>query len=224
MFIVVTICLALVVFASAIDSSEIEIISFSATPNDIYTQAVNSKTVDKTDSSVNSISINIYDVVSDGQTSATLTLNFDSKSVVVGMTGTIKRYSSVKGYVGVFDGVATINGEEEQITADVNYLSDEEHFTAITIGCAGDKVPQIEFFGSFTDAISELATLEIKSNEELYVSSQNNNSIITDELLSTTAVDATTRLQSTGTKVSSGYETATISLYHANELRNQGVM
>lgn len=149
-----------------------------------------------------------------------LTCYINDEYINVDVKGQISYYSEEEGYVAVLDGIGVIDGNEEMITVDMIYHNSKDVFTAITIGSAGKLNPQIIFFGTYTDCIANLS----EANIELSLKSKvpENEQIDIPNMLQ--SVDATTKFQATKTNYISQYESVTISLYHADELRNQSSM
>jgi hypothetical protein len=199
-------------------------IEFSAKP----TSSIMVKT---SDSTIQSISLK-FDSLSSKGTSGELVFNTMKGSYSAKLSGYFEHFKDANGYVGVFDGILydyyalteKDNNEPSitRVTVDVNYISAEDNFTAITIGAAGaDVEPTISFFGEYSDSIGKLC--EQKRIDVL----NKRSSVLQDSAVSSNeplSVDAATRFQSTATKTASGYSVATISIYYANELRNQSSM
>ena len=164
------------------------------------------------------------------QTSGNLILETETGNYSININGYFKKYDNAKGYVGVFDGVIenyyasytniVEKDKSTRVTVDVNYLSNDENFTAITIGSAGDDIePKIIFFGEYTDSIRKLCN----SKSADVIEKRNKANLDTSQSVPL-SVDAATRFQATNTKTASGYSVATVSIYYANELRNQSSM
>ncbi|MGN1047538.1 MAG: hypothetical protein ACI4QZ_02910 [Eubacteriales bacterium] len=201
-------------------SSKIE---YSAFINGNYNKCFNTKDKDQRNYKITQIDCSINNLVNSKEATGNLSMVVNNKIVSTNVIGTIEYFSQKNGYVGVLDGFALIDNVVESITLDFMYINKNNNFTALTIGCAGDILPQIVFLGEYTDELSELSTLNTNK-----ILAEKNDDVLLDsytELSETNnSVDATTRFQATSTKVVSGYETVTISLYHADELRNQSSM
>ena len=127
-----------------------------------------------------------------------------------------------EGFVGIFEGM--IN-DEIPINADVTY-TDEETFLILTIGYLGTDIFETAMFGSYSESLATIN--ETKYNVDMrdfeaMASSVSNFYDSNDEgLVETQAVDATNRLQgSTSLYYVSGKPVSTLSVYHANQIRNQ---
>jgi Ni,Fe-hydrogenase maturation factor len=197
---------------------------FSASANEKFSEAVK-ENISKDQGKVRNYAVtkiicSIGGPLSSKQINGKVSLIIDDSVVSTQVTGTFTYFDSVDGYVGVLDGTAKINGKTEQITLDIVYHNDKDNFTAVTIGCAGDIVPQIVFFGEYSSAVSKISELNVKKilAEKSAVLPE------CERDFSQKSIDDTLRFQSTDTKVTSGYETVTISLYHQNELRAQSAM
>ncbi len=174
---------------------------------------------EKRNYTVSSISVSIQNLKSTCATKASITITFPEKQISVPATGKIDSYDT-NGYVGVLDAVISYNNKIEQLTLDFNYISKSETFSVLTIGCAGKIAPQIIYFGEFSSNISKLSALNVQAKKGSVPSNetQSNDSVMS------TAVDATIRLQGYDTIDASGYDAATIAIYHANEIENQNTM
>jgi hypothetical protein len=145
--------------------------------------------------------------------------------------------NGVCGYVGGLNGLiyndrpATYrNGLEryvnneyymQRVVLDINYIPKSgDNFSTLTIGSIGQTVPTILFFGDYTDALQKITAKYIKISNTRSAASD----IKTDTEVTAYAVDGDLRFQSKAyVNTSNGY-VACVSLYHANELRNQGNM
>lgn len=144
-------------------------------------------------------------------------------TIQVKTSGTVEYFDDAGGYASVMDGLAFIDGAYKHVTIDMLYINENDNFTALTIGRAGKEIPVIYFYGQFSENISSLSEQNVEKTRVEMVAE----SVATENdypQMRSTSVDATTRFQSTDTLTSSGYEMVTISLYHANELRNQSTM
>lgn len=198
-----------------------EKIEFSATLNEVFTQASSQKkkkNVVSREYEITDIFLSLNKLSTTSYVNGEASLNIRGEKIYVDLIGTLNYFIDQNGYVGVFDGTTFIDDVEEQITIDMLYINEKINFIAVTIGCAGDIIPQILFFGEYSDSISALSSANIKKITSERIE-QHNSSTIRE-----TTVDATTQFQSTRTNTANGYETVTISLYHANELRNQSSM
>lgn len=206
-------------------------ISFAASINDEYTDAINSgnkttrsntRQYNVTDLSMNLSFVNATDVTGNA------VMVIDDNLVDIPVEGQIHTFEGVAGYVGVLDGEwiigTTIDGEllKKRITIDLNYISPVETFTAVTVGSVGSEKPEITFLGDCTSNISEL----ISTNTEYSMNMRANNvAVDTPEAESPQSrVNARIEYRCTATSNESGYETVTVSLYHAAELENQNEM
>lgn len=147
---------------------------------------------------------------------ATISLIIDGGVLTAEALGCLNQYDN--GCAGVFDGYVEINGRAERITLDLMYQNKNENFTAVTIGCAGDEEQQILFFGELSPAIGKLSEAHIQASHAAMKDSGY------EAAATANAVDTTNRYQATNTKNASGYPVASISLYHANELKSRSSM
>ncbi len=164
-----------------------------------------------------SISVKIQDVNTGVQIPAEIILMFNECKYTVETKGELVRYDDMNGYVGVFDGTIVINDVQEHLTVDLLYISNSENYAIVTIGCADETAPLITFYGEFTDQIGELS-------EENYVKvfSEANVEVCDTDIMP--LVNAATDFKATGSATSGGYDTATVTVCFADELRNQGIM
>lgn len=147
---------------------------------------------------------------------ATVSLVIDGAVQTANTLGCLDQYEN--GYAGVFDGYIEISGRSERITIDLLYQNQNENFTAVTIGCAGDEKQQILFFGELSPAVGKLSEAHVQASRAAMKDTGN------EAVTAANAVDTTNRYQATNTKNASGYPVATISLYHANELKSRSSM
>ncbi len=114
----------------------------------------------------------------------------------------------------------------EELKATISLIIDGGVLTAEALGClnqydngcAGDEEQQILFFGELSPAIGKLSEAHIQASHAAMKDSGY------EAAAAANAVDTTNRYQATNTKNTSGYPVATISLYHANELKSRSSM
>lgn len=143
----------------------------------------------------------------------------------------------ITGYVGVFEGKLS---DGTAVITDATF-TDSELFAVITVGSLGVNDPAILFYGQLTDTLGSIAD---KHSEEVIIQRnlekrQGNgvaeysiedeaNEADTDRTSIDTGimplVDAATKFQGYDTAPNAGYSFGVLSLFHADELRNQGVM
>ncbi len=137
------------------------------------------------------------------------------------------------GYIGVYEGFFINSAEKTSIDSvsvaegipvivDVTF-TDKEVFAALTIGYATEKtIPEIIFFGNLSDELGAISTeyttktlaaQEAKAMDEMVFPSNEGKS-----------VDGETKLQANTTIKLGNYMAGALSLFHGDELRNQGSM
>ena len=157
----------------AIDNAP-SLISYSASINEIYTNAVNiSNNKPRNhvpEEKITDIKLVLQNVSTNSKVMGTITMCYgDDILISESVNGYLETFDGADGYVGVLDGFITVdiseNGKEtrERLTVDLNYLSPTENFTAVTIGSVGAKVSQILFFGNKSERITELMNINTES-------------------------------------------------------------
>lgn len=212
--------------------------SVSATTEDIqvstsaieYSAALNERYTDEYQSmfgvpnyTITNFGVNISSIASDGSITANITVAINQNLLALTATGNAQLYSG--GYAGVLDTYISIDGLYKPMTVDFMYFSPNENFTVVSIGSIGESLPNAFFFGEYTHSISSISschTQAVTARQNAIAEFESTPSLV--DSTSTSSVDATVRYQSTSTYSESGYELVTISLYHANELRNQSSM
>ena len=157
----------------AIDNDP-SLISYSASINEIYTNAVNisnNETRNRVpEEKITDIKLVLQNVSTNSKVMGTITMYYgDDTSISEPVNGYLETFDGIDGYAGVLDGFITVdiseNGKEtrERLTVDLNYLSPTENFTAVTIGSVGANVSQILFFGNKSERITELMNINAES-------------------------------------------------------------
>lgn len=148
------------------------------------------------------------------------------------MTGTYNQVidNGENGYIGVYEGVLpVIPGTDLALTsenttpviADITF-SNSEMFVGLTLGYAADKKPSILFFGEFTETLSNFAAINYSNlTEKREIEKTKDDFCLNSDQL---RADGTCRLKGY-TSVNMGTNAAGgLSVFHANELKNQGLM
>lgn len=164
----------------AIDNDP-SLISYSASINEIYTNAVNiSNNKPRNhvpEEKITDMKLVIQNVSTNSKVTGTITMYYgDDILISESVNRYLETFDGADGYVGVLDGFITVdiseNGKEtrERLTVDLNYLSPTENFTAVTIGAVGAKVSQILFFGNKSECLTKLmninAEISMKTNSK----------------------------------------------------------
>lgn len=160
---------------------------------------------------------------------ASITFSIDEHVYTVNMTGMLDAISSGTntGYVGVFEGTfdpdsndptfAPLSKSDLPIIADIVFTGNES-FCALTFGDASEnKNPIIYHFGIYSDSIRNISKAYI-------VSLENDNIAIAAKSTSRATVDAEMRVQDYAAIKSGTYSLGEVSIFHANQLRNQNTM
>lgn len=161
-----------------------------------------------------------------------VSLNTDAKSVAISgpfdviLTGCVEdiSYNNIEGYIGVYEGSLD---DGTHIIVDAVYTA-EEVFVAITLGFLGTEDFAVMFYGDLTNRlklISNMHAAEVCANQE--TSDDNLVADVAPETVAVPYVQAETIFQGTSSvysDVSARYLFGVTSVYHADELRNQGVM
>ena len=129
------------------------------------------------------------------------------------------------GYVGVYEGLIKNNQSELWVIADVVF-TDEEAFSLLTIQTSQGDYPQLAYFGELTGSLGAISSayseklLETLQRETAVENQLNKLSYPLDNS-NTRAVDAEIREQLVLPIRIEQTEVGELSIYHANELRNQ---
>ena len=139
------------------------------------------------------------------------------------------------GYVGTYEGFLakpltskiTTPIDGSAVTSGIPAILDitfsgKEIFAVLTVGYATENTdPQIVFFGNLSDKLGAISSERVKKANAQRSADAEHETIHPD---AANGVDGETRYQGSRTTYLSGYEAGTISLFHANELKNQGTM
>lgn len=127
------------------------------------------------------------------------------------------------GFVGIFEG--TIN-ENTPVLSNLTY-TEEEIFMTLTIGYLGTEEFETAFFGIDSNTINEIDNLNaqkfINQQKKIEENDNLNKTNIYDDI-NLQAIDASTRYQGGRTLNLGGLKAIELSIYHANELKNQNSM
>ncbi len=211
-----------------------------------YPNAAISSTLNKNTELMESVfsdnSLNSMNTAKTGNTSLELSINPKDSSASILLTlnnivyktelkGTIEEVpaNSLIGYVGVFEGfidngdiIFSQSGKSQlPIIANVTF-TDSEMFAALTIGYADEiNTPTIIFYGDFTKDIATISTTYAENAMRAHVEE---NALRYDQAPGIAAVAGETVLMGTASATLSSYEAGRLSVFHAQELLNQGVM
>lgn len=132
------------------------------------------------------------------------------------------------GYVGVYEGfISPISGsstvntnEKKPIIADITF-TDSDIFAVLTLGYANETMnPEILFYGDYTTNIATISNTDATQSLEEVQKKQ----IVENETISPLAVDGECKYQGYDIVNLGSHLAGVLSVYHANELKNQGVM
>lgn len=164
--------------------------------------------------------------------SVQLVFDYNNTDYIATLSGTYNEINTDSGigYVGVYEGFASpvfssestsINTSQIPIIADITF-DNTDIFAVLTLGyISGTSIPDMLFFGDFSDNIKNIADV----NSMQYMEEAQSASVENSTPILLPRIDGATKLQvvDPATYV---YDTVTgiLSIYHSDELSNQGIM
>lgn len=167
--------------------------------------------------------------ISEDKESVEITFMYDGYSYCSTLHGTYDEVQagSINGYIGVYEGLVMAVDESTEtlvdtatpIIADITF-NESEMFVALTLGYAAETTkPIILFFGEISEDIA--ATSNAYATQTLNAAQAHAQE---EYSTSATSVDATCRLQGYTYDKMGTHMCGVLSIFHANELRNQNSM
>jgi len=170
--------------------------------------------------------------INEDKENVTLTLSYQgtiNTAVLIGSFETINTIDG-KGYVGVYEGfISPLKGKDLAlnengqlpIIADITF-TDSEIFAVLTLGYANEKYnPDIVFWGDYS---TQLANISREKATRSLEEAQLQNDIENNSASNATAVNGTCKYQGYSTVYLGNKMAGVLSVFHADELRNQGNM
>lgn len=163
--------------------------------------------------------------------SVTITLLYKDTENTAVLSGTVDEIETTSGigYVGVYEGfISPVQGRtlalnengQLPLIADITF-NDSDIWVVLTLGYATETmVPDILFYGDYSNQIADISNINAtRSLEEAQL-----RQAIEHESVTTTAVDGTCKYQGYATVYLGSKMAGVLSVFHADELKNQGNM
>ncbi len=154
-------------------------------------------------------------------------LFYKDKVLKYNLEGNCKEVATERciGYVATYEGAIDFATEEYELDNDKMLpiiidvvFSKEDMFLVVTIGCASEsKRPDIAYYGDFTEDIGNIS----QKNAESVLKEKK---VDTGHKYTSTRVNGICKYQGSSTINVGSYTAGSISVFHADELRNQGNM
>ena len=169
--------------------------------------------------------------LSDSRLSANFKICFNNYIYETVLKGNAEKI--IDGYVGIYQGYIKpaeddeilnnlLQNKEDEVLVTVNVtMCDENKFFTVVIGAFSDEItPIAKAYGEYTNEINKIIKASLEQSKTILEEEKNDDS--NDIML--TAIDATTRYKASANFLKDSKLVGQVSLFHANELRNQNSM